>query len=151
MLFPYILPDVLRLMTIRSFICISHEYSISAKYSTVEISAVLRILLVAKLCNRLYDAVYLQRLCQMCIHARCQTVPHVLIEGVCRLMAIIGMRHASRSLHCTDGACRRKTIHFWHHDDQNDCVICVCQRIRKFLDCLRAVRNNGNFCAFISQ
>ena len=95
MLFPYILSDILRLMTIRSFICISHEYSISAKYSTVEISTVLRIFTCCKALQSSVRRCYLQRLCQMCIHARCQTVPHVLIEGVCRLMAIIGMRHAS--------------------------------------------------------
>ena len=31
MTFPYILSDVFRLMTIRSFICVSHKYSISVK------------------------------------------------------------------------------------------------------------------------
>lgn len=148
--FPYILSDILRLMTIRSFICISHEYSISVKYSTGKFPQCCAFYLLqssAIVCTTLSICSGFARCAFM---PRCQTAPHVLIEGVCRHG---DNRNAPciRSLHCTDGACRRKTIYFWHHDVHNDCVICVCRRIRKFLDCLRVVRNHGNFHAFISQ
>ena len=139
------------------FICaLSREMLKNADYMTFrQTEDALRVLFCSSVFlhpfgDRLLDLLYLQRLCQMGIHACGEALLCILVKGVCG-HGDDGQRFRVRSVERANGLRSVNAVHHRHHHIHENRVECVRWIVLHNLHSLFAIRDDGYGRSFVGQ